>query len=114
MSPGEGWLHGTVDALESPQGAGQPTLRRLSCCKLARETDESGVRCRRSRHGPMTLPCVPRRRLVHGLVDVLDSHEQGVDRLEEQHFYVAHTSFGARGVCDRNVLRVASPVSPKT
>ena len=41
---------------------------------------------------------VPRRRLVRGLVDALDSHEQCVHRLEEQHFYVEHTSFGGGGV----------------
>ena len=40
----------------------------------------------------------PWRRLVHGLVVALRSHVQAVDRLEEQHFNVAHTSFGARGV----------------
>ena len=56
------------------------------------------------------------------MVDALDSHKQSVDRLEEQHFYLAHTSFGAGGVrktCAQGGvssvaedLRAASPVSP--
>ena len=42
-----------------------------------------------------------------GEVGALDSHGQGVDRLEEQHVYVART-FVEIEVCDRNVLSEAS------
>ena len=49
-------------------------------------------------------------------------NKEGVDSCEEQHFYVAHASFGARGVrknCAQGGvsgvaedLRAASPMSP--
>ena len=54
----------------------------LSC--LSRPADGDGVS--------------PGEGWLHGLVDALDSHGQGVDRLEEQHVYVAHTFIGERGV----------------
>ena len=51
-----------------------------------------GVRCHRLWHG------VPHNDFLAEEVGALISHEQGVDRLEEQHVYVA------REVCERNVL----------
>ena len=40
---------------------------------------------------------------LHGLVDALGSHEQGVDRPEAQHVDVAHTFLGI-DVCETDVL----------
>ena len=47
--------------------------------------------------------CLTQRLFLAGEVGALDAHEQGVDRFEEQHVYVARTfvwrSRSARGMC---------------
>ena len=45
----------------------------------------------------------PGKGWLHGLVDALGSHEQGVDRPEVQHVDVAHTFLGIE-VCESIVL----------
>ena len=45
----------------------------------------------------------PGKGWLHGLVDALGSHEQGVDRPEVQHVDVAHTFLGIE-VCESNEL----------
>ena len=48
----------------------------------------------------------------HGLVDALDSHEQGVDGCEEHHFFMSHTQPLELEMRERVVLRAASPMLP--
>ena len=69
--------------------------------KLAREIDESAsVSLSLSRPADGDGVSLGKGWL-HGLVDALGSHEQGVDRPEVQHVDVAHTFLGIE-VCDSN------------